>query len=306
MLRYPDAAILKEASDADAVYHGLADWLEASAVFGGEVSKTDALDMIEENELDADQDDINLHVSNAWAELRRRESLAQGGAGIELSEQWVEPSRSDWENMLGYAFCVFVSLAELYSNWGELVGPNYQEQGGVFEELVEESLHAWEWETVRTGWQPGNTDTVEEVVDTVTTRINEPIGKLQPYTTNTAKDEGLDIVCWRPFQDGWTGKPLYLFQCASGKNWTDKVKQPDMEVWTKLIDFGSNACRGFATPYALTEAGFRRYSTRCAGLFLDRYRILSPPGVPGLEISDDTEERLSGYLQGRVDQLPRA
>ena len=77
------------------------------------------------------------------------------------------------------------------------------------------------------------------------------VGGIGRWTKASAKDAGLDMVCERPFGDARGGRPLFFFQCASGADWTEKRRTPDLRLWTKLLDFSNEPQRGFARAYQL-------------------------------------------------------
>jgi len=50
----------------------------------------------------------------------------------------------------------------------------------------------------------------------------QPVDEPRPAAPPTVKDEGIDIIAWRPSPDGLPGTHYLLGQVASGHNWTEK------------------------------------------------------------------------------------
>ncbi len=122
-----------------------------------------------------------------------------------------------------------------------------------------------------------------------------------------ANEEGLDLVCWDPYSDGWGGRPIYLFQCASGEDWKKKTHTPDINMWSRVIGFSNFPSKAFAIPFALLEKEFRKKSGTVNGILLDRFRLHACCEPDEEEwASDDLRSGLLSWLQPRVKQLPLA
>lgn len=144
---------------------------------------------------------------------------------------------------------------------------------------------------------------VEDVAAHILETMNT--GGLGRWTRATANEAGLDLVCARPFEDRRGGRPLFFLQCASGANWRDKLRTPDIRCWSKLIDFSNDPQRGFAVPFSLLKDEFRRSCCSVNGMLLDRHRLLSiPTDKPSGWIPEDLRENLLAWLRPRVEALP--
>jgi hypothetical protein len=89
------------------------------------------------------------------------------------------------------------------------------------------------------------------------------------------KDAKLDLVAWRPFSDGRPGKLVGFGQCATGRNWREKLTE------LQPIDFCHFALqqqlavlptRLFFTPFRLDARKWRRHAIR-GGIVFDRCRV---------------------------------
>jgi hypothetical protein len=93
-------------------------------------------------------------------------------------------------------------------------------------------------------------------------------------------------------------------QCASGKNWDGKLDTPDVRRWMKLVQFASDPKKAFSMPFALPDLEFLRKCEKVNGMFLDRYRLLSP-GYNNYDwISQALKDRLNAWLEPRIAALP--
>ena len=101
------------------------------------------------------------------------------------------------------------------------------------------------------------------------------------------------VLVWQlEFADARGGAPIYLAQCASGNNWVDKVNEPSIREWTKIVDFAVPPNKAFSLPFSLSERELRRQSNRAGGLLVDRYRLLAQ------DVSEDTW--IPGLLRGEL------
>jgi hypothetical protein len=92
------------------------------------------------------------------------------------------------------------------------------------------------------------------------------------------KDAKLDIITWVEFHDRRQGKLINFGQCATGRNWNEKVSElPDPGVWCGLWMQDNPAVspmRSFFVPHRVERRQWYLQS-RLAGLLFDRCRIAS-------------------------------
>lgn len=287
--------------------HIFCDWIEASATFLGlEIAGSDIVDLLIENNIYKDQDFAWHLVEDAMRTLGLRSRLLGDGYPLVATEGGYE-ARGEWEDYAPYAFCLMLSLARSHSNWiRDTFGPNYNEQGELFELLTAEavSLSLSGWRVHPTGWTRTRTNLLKQVVSDICAQVNEAAGDVASWTKDTAKEAGLDLVSWRPFADGNVGVPVYLWQCASGMDWERKRKTPDLAIWNKVITWAVRPKRAMAMPFALSDNDMRQHSNVVEGLLLDRHRLLEP-GINSRDwISEGLKSRLIDWLWPRVAQLP--
>ena len=308
MLDLPTSGFARSVTKHNVKLVAVCDWVEASVLFGDrDVSQTDVVDVLQENNIYDDQDSAREMLADAWIEMRHRSESLGDGSPFDVQTGRVVQSKK-WRIVTAYSFCLMLAIRQWYPGWAKMhFDVNYTVQGSLFEEITDECLTRLGWSTFRTGWSPDTPENIRQVVADVAEYINEREipGGLDRWISSNANDEGLDVVCTDPFYDGLGGYPIFFLQCASGLNWPSKLHTPDPCVWSKVIDFTTTPQRGFAMPFALDEAEFRQYAGRVKGMMLDRFRLSSPAydGEIGW-VSSPLRRRLLAWLTPKVKKLP--
>jgi hypothetical protein len=200
-----------------------------------------------------------------------------------------------------------LSLARSHPSWiKQTFGSDYTEQGELFEDLTAEAVkHVFPgWKVEPTGWSRTRTTGLRAIVGNICTLLNEAAGDVFRWTKTTAKEAGLDLISYRQFADNNVGVPVYLWQCASGKDWQQKRKTPDLAIWTRVITWAVDPRRALAMPFAVSETEVRHSSVVVAGLLLDRHRLLEPGTVDQGWVPAALLDRLVNWLWPRVALLP--
>lgn len=307
MLSIPSSGVYPSVNVHRSKFQVLCDWIEGCSVFmeEEELSASQIVDILCESLVYKEQNFAWEMVDNIFRELKRREELMGELSGIHVDNESIK-RLMHWKDVPAYSFCLVLSFPYLYPEWAKQFCDDYTTQGSLFELLTLESLKAIfpGWEVVRTGWAPDHVVTIEDVSKNISERLNEKLGDIEHWVNPRANEAGLDVLCYRPFRDYRVGIPVFLMQCASGKNWEEKVRLPEMRVWTKIIQFASEPKKAFSIPFALSDQEFARKCNQVNGMLLDRYRILSP-GCTGLNwLSDGLRDSLITWLEDRVQSLP--
>ena len=299
MLAFPLKGVRTSVTAHNCRIDVLADWIEGTALLEGtRISRSDVRDALCEHEVYRSQDFASEFVGDLWSELRFRRQRS-GITALSIDANGVEANRP-WQESSAYAFCLVLALREWYS----LIDNSYIEQGELFERLTECSLEARGWRLLRTGWSATKVNKLKTTVEKISSHIAEPMsGGIGRWTKPTAKDAGLDLVCDRPFSDGRGGRPLYFVQCASGANWRDKIRTPDVRLWEKLIDFSNGPVRGFAIPYVLSDEEFRRTANSVNGMVLDRLRIVGLPNGADDWVTPGLRAELNAWSSPRLEEF---
>ena len=278
------------------------DWLEATSLFmADELSQTDVVDYLVQEQICEEQDSASEYVMWAWTELDRRLSWLGAYAPIAFQDRWMT-RRKAWKDVPAHSFCLVVSLGPRYDGWHRDIGPDYSHQGRLFELITKAAMeaHFSGWQFLETGWSRDNASKLVEVIDKLIANLGERKGNPNDYLNEDAKDAGVDLVWHRPFADSRGGAPIYLAQCASGKNWIDKVNEPNIGEWTKIVDFAAPPSKAFSLPYALSNRELRRQSNRAGGLIVDRYRLLAQNVCESAWIPRSLCQQLIAWLEPRI------
>jgi hypothetical protein len=283
------------------------DWIEASALFvGREVSGSDLVDLLIENQIYQSQEFAWEFVNNAFSVIDLRKRLLGAGYPLNATEDGYEHA-GDWEDYAPYAFCLMLSFARSHPAWIRAnFTADYTDQGALFEELTAEAVRCAfpGWRVHATGWTRTRTVQLKSVVADICALLNEAAGDIIRWTKATAKEAGLDLIAYRPFADNNVGVPVYLWQCASGADWQSKRKTPDIRIWVRVITWAVDPRRAMAMPFAISETEVRQSSVVVAGLLMDRHRLLEAGQLNKEWISPPLLGRLVNWLWPRVAVLP--
>lgn len=281
------------------------DWIETTMLVAQEeLSPADTIEFLIQEQIYDSQDLAAEFVSQGWADLETRLSWLGRHSPISFEDRWMT-RRLEWTEVPAYSFCMVVSFGPNYDDWRAEFGPDYTVQGELFELITKAAMEArfTGWEFLDTGWKRDSTSKLPDVVSTITSHINERIGYVNDYASWYANEAGLDLVWYLPFADPRSGTPVYFVQCASGKSWESKLNEPNMEDWTKIIDFAGVPSKAFSLPYHLNEGEMRKQTNRARGLILDRYRLLAHGISENEWVPTDLRHNLVSWLTQRIDWL---
>ena len=308
MLALPESGMSSSRSSHNVNFDYFCDWLEATVLFQEDpVSMSDVLDILLENEVYVDQDFAEQLVANAWVVVGWRFKTLGNPLGLSATGTRLE-KEVGWENYPAYAFCLLVTCTSYLYPTATAAYADYTEQGGLFERLSCESLAQMlpGWTVKAIGWTPENPVKLRDSISDITASMNElPGAEVELHVTASANEIGLDVLAYKRYNDSHSSLPVFMLQCASGKDWKRKRKTPDLAIWRKIVSFNSNPVRGMTIPYAFADQStFRKEATPVEGVFLDRYRLLSPVATNGDWISPELNADLRSFVAARVAALP--
>jgi hypothetical protein len=278
MLAVPESGFQRSVNKHNVDLITCCDWLEASALFSGDaVSGSDAVDVLRESEIYADQNFAWELIADAFAAINERGNVVGEGYPFKTDSTRLEV-RGGWKSYPAYSFCLALSLSSAYPGWARAFGKNHTDQGALFEKLTAESLKLslLGWDVHVTGWSRKTPAKLQAVVAHVAKFLGETVGDVKTWSAEDANEAGLDIVCCRTFPDQRGAKPAFITQCASGKGWEGKLKEPSVRVWAKLIDVPFDPKKAFSMPFALSDGEYKKKCLIVEGLLLDRHRLLAP------------------------------
>ncbi|MDE0658021.1 MAG: hypothetical protein OXI79_00065 [Gammaproteobacteria bacterium] len=310
MLSIPEVGFRQSVSVSRVDSNASADWLEASVLFDGpELSRGDVVDLLLEEQIcgDGNQDLAHQIAEEAWRELERRQRWGGLPETVEVSNSKIVDVEH-WHQDVIRAFFVLLAIQKIFPDWSR-ERQSYVTQGNLFEKVVEKICPAMlpGWNTYRAGWSTENTKRIPDIVADLTQLINvRGRGDLREWGRPEDKDGGLDLVCYRDFGDGREAMPVYFLQCASGKNWRDKINTPNAEMWHKCLDSAVKPSTGIVAPFVIAEGELRRAALMGQVVVFDRIRAVSAAREFEVAIERDLYEQVIGWMEPRVRDLPRA
>lgn len=310
MLQLPEKGFSRSVNKSNVSPNALGDWLEACSLFDGpKVSHSDVVDMLIEGQIcDAeDQDLAHSIVEEGWTELTRRKRWGGVPDATIIGPNRLE-TRQQWEEDLIRSFFLYLSLLRIYPEWGK-GHHDHVRQGDLFERVCEvicpQLLPGWQ--TYRAGWAPDDTKNIPGILAELVARIFvKGNADLDAWLSGDEKDGGLDIVCYRAFQDEREAMPVFFLQCASGKNWRDKVQTPNPQYWKTLMDAAVLPSTGIIAPFVIEDQQLRIASLLGQTVVFDRLRLISAVQSGGIALDAGLRDELRDWLRPRIGALPRA
>ena len=310
MLKIPEVGFRQSVDQSNVDRNASADWMEANVLFDSpELSKSDVVDVLIENQIcpNDNQDMAHQIAEEGWQELERRKRWRGVPETVKIMANRVT-SRGDWQDDIIRAFFVMLAIQRIFPGWAS-ERQMHVEQGNLFEKVVETICPALlpGWTTYRAGWSPENTKRIPEIVAELCNRVHtRGAADLNQWVGPNDKDGGLDLVCYRPFPDEREAIPMFLLQCASGKNWRNKVTTPNANLWSKYLNSAVQPSTGIVAPFVIDDRELRRAALTGQVIVFDRIRTLSAARAYSVALAADLLEELTGWMTPRVADLPRA
>lgn len=289
--------------------NSLADWLEAIVLFDEKsISKSEVVDNLIEYQICPDdaQDLAHTIASEGWVELNLRKSWGGLPESFHISTNRVD-DETPWYDDPIRSFFLLLSLMKIFPDWAQDF-KDHVTQGNLFEEVVEIICPALlpGWKVYRAGWSPDDAKDIPAIVKELCNRLYVSGAlDLDDWHSSNAKDGGLDIVCYRSFLDTREAMPVYFLQCASGKNWRQKITTPNASVWQKLLNSAVLPSTGIAAPFVIENRELRIAGLTGQITIFDRLRMLSAVEEEKITLPADLEGRLLEWMSPRIDGLPR-
>jgi hypothetical protein len=306
--------------DLDGPITVLADWLELRALFseGGEPARVQELCAQEDLEIDEDSEEIDADdarlddlAAQIGAEVDRRRTALESAYPFSMSDEGDALSlRADKDWTHGEA-TYLLSLLLAQASKSDIVS-------GVVAPLPADLIRArdifqicgtlaaathCQGPSFSFGFpRPDSSGFLEKVK-----QIWAIFGDGMPRDVALAdspedvKDEGIDVVSWRPQPDKKPGTHYLLAQVASGNNWKNKSVVESIklfhEEWFTVVP--ATPCEpAVIVPFFVEGAEMRR-STRTHGIVIDRGRLprlagkaaaLAETGVAPIERLDEVDK----------------
>lgn len=231
----------------------VADWVEFYIfAMNDSLSKSELLSFIEDS---SGSEPEQTFIDDIWLELERRLVLYGIIKPYQLDAREVLPL-IDWKVTPEYLTCIILSID---GNAVESV-----KTGKLFERLSSKAVSKY-FAGYSIIYGHPSKQTVKKIAsDIFETFVKEP-------STNF-NDRGVDIICWKPFNDDRKSQIAALIQCAAGFNWDTKLLDIPYKAWTQYIHWGSDPLKGFTAPIVINEKRYDDVVTD-AGIMFDRPRI---------------------------------
>jgi hypothetical protein len=310
MLKIPEVKFNRSVNESNVETNALGDWLEACTLFDDrEISKSDVVDILLENQVctDENHDLAHLIADQGWHEFARRKRWGGVPDTVAISATRIT-STVPWSDDLIRAFFVMLSIQRIFPDWAR-ERQAHVVQGNLFEKVVEAICPALfpGWTTYRAGWSPENTKKIPDIVPELCSRLfMSGAADLDKWVQPSDNDGGLDLVVYRSFMDEREGLPLYFLQCASGKNWREKVSTPNSQAWVKYLNSAVEPSTGIVAPFVIDDFELRRAALYGQAIVIDRIRLVSTVRTGNVALSRELQEELLGWLEPRVLSLPKA
>jgi hypothetical protein len=280
----------------------LADWAEASCLFGtrASVSEYEVEDALDNSGVP----DPDVAVSNIWQEIDLRYYTADAAYPLRSLSGRIQRTQ-EWNQNPGYAFQLLLACQSHY-RVARTPRTYWRTTAKLFEQVSTLALYQYLGGKAINSGVPREAPVPAGFGDCLAylcQNLRETRSTTKLYTSKT-KDDGVDVVAWRPFGDGRPGQVIILVQCAAGADWRSKTREISIALWREHIDWVTDPLKAFAFPFACTdEVLWRRLSKETEGLLLDRLRIAAMFAAAGASFSM-IQTQLKEWCQQQLESLP--
>jgi len=256
----------------------IADWLELNSLSQNDNAiGFDKLRLLASEELDLPLQRIDV----AFNLLKRRSEILQDSYPFDIKSVGMV-RRQDW-NELPYTFLLRISSG-IDHPFSLSLAENV-DRIESFEHLVVHALQNLLGENskaLRFGF-PSEDRPVEfpKAIEWLSERMGIKVG--QAYRPPRRKDGGVDVVAWRPFRDRRNGFPVYLVQVTCERNYSHKVFDIDLRLWSGWLNLDTDPVSVLAVPTTISIGEeWNEISTRV--VVLERIRICELLAISNVEV----------------------
>jgi hypothetical protein len=232
----------------------IADWVEYYIISKNEVlskAKIGRLLEIDDNVLDS--------VLN---ELHTRLSLYGVISPFNIKDANLIP-RTRWDNSPELALCLIFSSFGVRKRKGEDDGTK------LFERLCKEAIVGYLCGEAEVIGFP-NVEELKQQIRDLSVKTYEKLGSRSPRPVD--KDKGVDIIAWKPHNDGRDNQIVLLLQCGAGKYFRTK-KAISIAAWNDFINWSAEPIKGIMVPCIVSKDDWVEIRDDYNMIF-DRVRIL--------------------------------
>ena len=265
----------------------IADWIELNALYQSDnASGFDKLRNVtsEQLEIPLQRVDVALNLIKRRSELLAEDyPLDVRSVGMVRRQDWAE---------LPYTYLLRISSGADHPF--SLAADSNSERVLNFEKLVVvamKNLLGASSQAIRFGF-PSEDRPVEfpKAIEWLSKRMGIKSG--EAYRPPRRKDGGVDVVAWRPFRDRRNGFPVYLVQVTCERNYSHKIYDVDLRLWSGWLNLDADPISVIAVPTTISPGEeWNEISSRV--IVLERIRIC--------ELLSANELYLSKLSNGNLD-----
>jgi len=245
----------------------IADWIEINALSQSDnASGFDKLRSVVSEKLDVPSQRVDVSLNL----IKRRFEVLLDSYPFEVKSVGMV-RRQDWDK-LPYSFLLRISSS--VSHDFSLASDQNTERVESFEKLVVvamQNLMGFGSKAIRFGF-PSEDRPIEfpRAIEWLSNRMGIKSG--EAYRPPRRKDGGVDVVAWRPFKDRRNGFPVYLVQVTCEKNFSHKIYDVDLRLWSGWLNLDSDPVSVLAVPTTISPGEeWNEISSRV--VVLERIRI---------------------------------
>jgi hypothetical protein len=238
--------------DTSAHVTKLADWLELNALsnpegligFGTLISASEMSEEEQPEDISDDDTSGETLVLSVQAEIQRRQEAIGHDYPFRIAEngQSIHVVGATSDTGTAYLFCLFLSHAGDRTIVPKKLAPRMTNKvRNLFQACATVAAGGFVQGTaVSFGWPRTNRKQFLIEVKRVYALFGDgtPVNRPRPAAPAGVKDDGIDIIAWRPAADGLAGTQYLIGQVASGRDWKDKSVVVDSahfhEYWFKV------------------------------------------------------------------------
>ncbi len=267
--------------------HDIADWVEFHLSSSNETISKLQLSRYIEASSGVEPEEGFIH--SVWLELIDRLTLYSFSPYL-VENSLIKPM-NNWMNYPAYMVCLIFSV---------LGGTqNLFRSSKLFERISAEAYNKYLGsDHLIIGWpnKPKENQSLKEQMEEIALRLKEKF--FEPPLAEK-KDDTVDIVAWKQFEDERNNQLILLAQCASGRNWDTKVTSLRYTRWCQYIHWACAPIKGFTVPRIIPRRRWHDVSVD-SGLLLDRVRICN---LLRNNISKKFKNELIVWCQTQLDML---
>lgn len=269
----------------------IADWIELNALSQSDnASGFDKLRSVVSEELGIPQHRVDVAINL----LKRRHEILGMVYPFEIKTVGMV-RRQEW-SALPYSYLLRISSGTDHPF--SLTSSGYSDRDIKFEKLVVfamQSLLGSGSKALRFGF-PSEDRPVEfpKAIEWLSKRMG--INSGEAYRPPRRKDGGVDVVAWRPFRDRRNGFPVYLVQVTCERNYSHKIYDVDLRLWSGWLNLDADPVSVLAVPTTISPGEeWNEISSRV--VVLERTRICELLSEIGLQIGTNPDNSLNLFFE---------